>query len=751
MCAVEPGDPEHAGHAGDMPARSEGLSRAAEEELDEPDISSSERWTRVWLQRTITVALIVVVIPALFAVPAFQAEARIEEGEPAPRTVVAPDLIRVEDRDATERARRTAADAVSPVYELDEGAQAAIVQRVRDAFAAVREARQPVTVTPTPGAPQEQRTPSPEEQFEALLTRLPMLDDTGLQRLITLSDRQLADVEREAVQVSQQLAVQQIRPEEIRRVVEEQLPTQIAVRSFPPETATTVVRPIIEDALRPTVNVNAEETAARREQAREDVSPIVRSFARGSPIVRAGEVVDAVQIEALRQRGLQGSDPWSAALRWLLASLVTATVVSGYLRTHRRQVWRSPRRLLLLAGLVAGYAGLLSVGVRLASGNAPVWLFGVPAGALSMLATILLSPPVGLLLVIPVAVLTALAAPAAPGVVAFQTVAAMLAVPFVSRLSARGDLRRAAWQSTLLYGLIGGVFAGVFLGMEVVPHGLAAGLASGVLGAVIVNGSLPFLESLFGLVTATSLLDLADRNHPLLRELEEKALGTYNHSIMVSTLAERACRAIGADALLASTAALYHDIGKIRRPHFFIENQHGVNPHDELEPEISAVIIQEHVTDGVEMGTSHRLPPEVVEGIATHHGTTLVSYFYVRALRAAGGDESRVDERRFRYPGSKPQTREMAVLMLCDCSEGAIRAAAQADRDMSRERIQAIVDELVDERIDDGQLDESALTFRDLNIVRSSIVDTLSGIYHPRIEYPERIRRGGRRPRTRTA
>jgi cyclic-di-AMP phosphodiesterase PgpH len=180
-----------------------------------------------------------------------------------------------------------------------------------------------------------------------------------------------------------------------------------------------------------------------------------------------------------------------------------------------------------------------------------------------------------------------------------------------------------------------------------------------VITVVAVQGALPFLETLFRLPTVTALLDLADRNHPLLRELEAKALGSYNHSVMVASLTERACREVGANPLLGGVAALYHDIGKVRQPHYFIENQQGIaNPHDELEPIVSAIIIQNHVIDGVEMALEHRLPPEVVECIRTHHGTMVVSYFYDLAVQRAREGEV-VDQERSatRAAGRGPRRR----------------------------------------------------------------------------------------------
>jgi cyclic-di-AMP phosphodiesterase PgpH len=262
-----------------------------------------------------------------------------------------------------------------------------------------------------------------------------------------------------------------------------------------------------------------------------------------------------------------------------------------------------------------------------------------------------------------------------------------------------------------------------------------------VLVGVGVRGT-RLLGSLFSVPTATALPDLADRDHPLLRELEQEAPGTYIHSVMVATLTERACRAIDAEPLLGTVAALFHDIGKLRQPQYFIENQQGIaNPHDDLEPETSAVIIQDHVRDGVELAAQHGLPPEVVACIESHHGTMLVGYFHEQAVRAAGGDPDAVDEQHFRYPGPRPRSREAAVLLLADCCEATTRAMAMAQGTLTRGEIETTVDRLLQDRVDDRQFVESELTLRELHVARDTIVESLVGIYHPRIAYPERDER----------
>jgi putative nucleotidyltransferase with HDIG domain len=441
-------------------------------------------------------------------------------------------------------------------------------------------------------------------------------------------------------------------------------------------------------------------------------------------------------MSALRARGLEGADPWLTGARALALTAAIAASLSFYLRAYRPEMWSTARLVLLLSVLATLFALTLQAVVLLTSATGPL-VYLLPAGAFVMLTTILFYPPVGVLMTIPIATTTAFMTPSRPGVTVFAALTCLASVPLVSRLSARGDLRRAAWRSTLAYGAFAGVLAAVFDEPGQIGYAALAGLGAGILSAIIVNATLPFLESVFGVLTATSLLDLADRNHPLLRELEQKALGSYNHSVEVSKMTERAARTVGADSLLASVAALYHDIGKVQRPYFFVENQFGIdNPHENLEPEVSARIIKEHVTDGIQIARSYRMPSEIVEGIRTHHGTTLVGYFFRKAANAAP-EGATIDERPYRYDGRKPSSKEMAILMLADCCEGATRAAALADRNLTREAIASIVAGLIDDRVEDGQLEEANITFRELRSVRESFIESLCYVYHPRITYPE--------------
>lgn len=257
-------------------------------------------------------------------------------------------------------------------------------------------------------------------------------------------------------------------------------------------------------------------------------------------------------------------------------------------------------------------------------------------------------------------------------------------------------------------------------------------VASGVVGlgsVVIIMGGSYILGAAFGVSTRIQLMELAQLSHPLLRKLQEQAPGTFHHSVIVGNLAERAADLIGADSLLVRVGAYFHDIGKIAKPGYYIENQMGgANPHDRLDPGASARMVSEHVRAGLKLTARYRVPSRVRAFVPEHHGTRLVTYFY----RKASAEDPTIDPERFRYPGPKPQSRETAMVMLADSVEAVVRAS----RDRSHEKIDELVDGVVQERVTEGQLDECDLTLRDLKTIADSFKATLRGIYHPRIEYP---------------
>jgi putative nucleotidyltransferase with HDIG domain len=710
---------------------------------------------RLFQHRAAAATVLVLVVSLIVGLPAVGDGVSFRVGEPASESVPAPTEVRAVDAEATELARRAAAEAVDAILTVDVTAGQALVADLRGVFEATREVRTltvPPGTSPAPGAQQgTQIDPESEEddtvaldadqQRAALASRLVGVPSPVIAALVEVDDVELEVVEREAISIGQLLARQRIREDALATVLASTLSVELGLRSPPRDTGETIIRPLLEQYLRPNVIVDLEATAIARQRAAAAVDEVSQTWLPGQFIVREGEIVSPLQAVALRELEVGVVPVWRVLLTAAAAMLLLVAVGGVYLSRMQPFVWRSIKKLWLLTLLLVVFAAMVSGIDLLVDSTDSSWAFVVPVGALAMLVALMVHPVVGLAMMLPSVVLVLLVDAGSPGVALFAAAAVLISVPLTREITSRADLQRAVLRAGLSYPLLVLVIVLVFGPRDRLGVALLAGVLNGIVSALIVQGALPYLESLFRLPTVTALLDLADRNHPLLRELELKALGSYNHSVMVASLTERACRAIGADPLLGSVAALYHDIGKVRQPHFFIENQQGIaNPHDGLEPEVSAMIIINHVVDGVELAQSYRLPPEVVAAIGSHHGTMLVKYFYEEAVTAAGGDHGAVDEHAFRYHGDRPRSREAAVLLLADSCEATTRAMAMTRGTLPREDIEATVDALLEERLEDGQFDDAEITLRDLRTVRDTIVESLVGIYHPRIAYPSSTR-----------
>ncbi len=694
------------------------------------------------VRRAAAALLVVLVVPVLVTLGTFTDEAPLVVDEESPRTVVADRPVQVEDRAATEDARAQARLDVVPQTTIDLDAERDVLNGVRTPCTEIRLARTPVdeTTEGVGGQPTvSTRVPTEAEQFEAVRDQVTTLDDEALRLLVSLTDEQLDQVRDNTVDVVQELLGDGITEEELEDVLDVELTRQLNRRSWPEGVAQQVVAPLVRAEFQPTVEVDAAETQRLQDEAEAAVEPVVERWDEGDIVVEAGETVSEVQLQALEQLGEAGSEPGIAFVRALVAMVLVVSVFGLYLLRSQPQVWDDPGRLFVLSGTTIVAALLLYVAKVLVGAFGIAWWFVFPIGGIVLLIAVLTSPQVGMASVLPLATLALLFAPSVPALTILVTAVVVVAAPMVARISTRVGLRRASVRVALAAPVMAVVVAVVFgpRDQATIPTVAVAAAIGGIANVGLLQGLLPAFENVFRLATVTALLDLADRNHPLLRELEQKAMGSYNHSVMVASLAERCCREIGANHLLGQVAGLYHDIGKVRQPVFFIENQRGIaNPHDQLTPRMSAVIIQNHVVDGVEMAIEHRLPPDVVDCIASHHGTMRVGYFYKLALDAVGGDESRVDEAHFRYKGHKPRSKEAGVLLLADCTEAATRAMAMDRGTLPTDVISSTVDKLVRDRLDDGQFEDCELTFVEFQQVRDTLVEALTGIYHPRIGYP---------------
>lgn len=496
--------------------------------------------------------------------------------------------------------------------------------------------------------------------------------------------------------------------------------------------ATLATAEVSAEFLRFNKEVDAALTEQARQQAYDATEPVIVPFTAGTAIVRQGDIVTPVAWEALRTDGV--FQP--AALEFFaLGGVVTllVTVLSVYISRFRPAVWGQMRRLALF-GLMVVLAAVAARGIDLfASPDTPEVGYLLPAAAFGLMAAILFDARIAVLIAIAMGAVTAIATGDA-GYVLFSIVATVAPVPWVSTISARGELRTAVVFTTVALSAMAASIAWFFHGAEVALVAAGFGALNGILSGLVGTAALSFLEIMFDVTTNLRLLDLTDRNHPALRLLEERAIGTFNHSLMVGTLADRAARSIGANNLLARAAAYYHDLGKTENPQFFIENQFGaLNPHDRLPPGESAAIIRQHVIDGQKLVRRFRIPSDVAEGVTSHHGDGVMRYFYNKAVERDGEDN--VDINDFRHAGHKPRSKEMAIVMMADSVEGACRAIFQ-EQEPSAKAITDVVERIVGEKVADGQLSASDLTLGDLTATKAAFVDALIGHYHQRIPYP---------------
>jgi len=510
-----------------------------------------------------------------------------------------------------------------------------------------------------------------------------------------------------------------------------------------------MVRYFVGQFLLPNRTINVQATEERRAAARAAVEPVEVTVLENENIVREGDVVTELVYEKLQQYGLifGAGGPTAVVQQFLLGGLV-AWMLASYLYVSHAHLARARRNFMIIGGVIA----TVLLAARLV---VPAWEttpYGFPFAIAGIVLTLLFDRQLALVAVLVLAPLVGLQVDPSIGLSITMAVSGAAGV-FATQRAARSAV--FVWIGAavaLATTLAAGVFwfdhtdTGTWLEALQIP---LLSLLNGALASVLAFGIYQVLARLAHTTTPLQLVELTYPNQPLLHRLTREAPGTYHHSVVVATLVEAAAEDIGADPLLARVGAYYHDIGKVIRPYFFTDNQYErSNVHDELDARTSAALIIDHVRDGVKLAQEHRLPPQIIDFIAQHHGTMIVSYFYQRALHEDGD----VDIDAFRYPGPKPQRRETGLLMLADGVEAAVRASAQngklrparpadnGNHERTGTTIGDMVEQIVNDRVRAGQLDECPLTLRDIALIKASFVQTLQGIYHPRVEYPPAAR-----------
>lgn len=673
----------------------------------------------------------------LLVVPLLSFNRGISEGDIATRTLEAARDQTFESEGLTEAARRQAAEGVAEVgLPLDSDKRREQVDRL------TRYLEQVQAIVQRAADSKQSKL----EQVAQVASPAPMTNEARLT---------LIEMDRAALEAFSQRAIRAMTEVHNRPLTQEGIAARIdEYLAAPGSSVTAADRPVLGAVLRafvtPTFQVDTVATQAKRDEARANVSPVVVTYTRGQVIVNEGQRIKAEDIEALKATGVidEALDPYAIAGGGI-AALALGTLFAVY--TYLLQPFQAPyRRRMLLVGicLVAVLVGV-RVGLPLVTPDTDqrYFAFAFPVAAAAMVTAAFSDVSFAGLVAVATGLFAAFVGATEPQLAGSSFVGSLEALELSMAYVAGGlagaatvhradRVNRYAFAAVAVAVATGSVMAVFWLVGTPRPNenlgwiGLAAGL-NGVGSAVLSIGVFVLLSLALGVTTRLQLMELAQSDHPLLRRLQDEAPGTYHHSMLVGALAERAAATIGADALLVRVGAYYHDIGKLAQPGLYIENMHegDSSPHDTMEPAISAGVIRDHVTNGLEVARKHRLPQPIRDFIPQHHGTRLVTFFY----RKAAENGARPDAEAFRYAGPRPQTRETALVMLADSCE-AVARARQAD---TRAALDELVDGIFAERLAEGQLDECDITMRELQEAAASFKTTLRAVYHPRVQYPD--------------
>jgi putative nucleotidyltransferase with HDIG domain len=641
----------------------------------------------------------------------------VSEGQLATRDIVAPKAVEFESAIRTQEARDAASKAVPPQYSFTTENAITIAAAQQVAF--------------------EDRVKSVDTTFSAdltadgrrslLRTAVPGLSAEAKDTLAGLNAARWAAVRSEAARVLDATLRTELRDTEIAE-------TRARLSGFMAggldEHERMLAAELISPLVVPNSSFSADLTTTAQAAAAEKVEPVLVKVQPGEVIVRNGSPLTATDLETIDALGLRQTLPNVSSFGgWLALAVLIVLMLLTWIWRFRPAWWHRDNVLVLIGMLVVG----ATLALKITAGR-PTLPFFLPTAAIAMLLTILLDASIATIVIALVAII---GGAVNGGSLEFATYILLGGLAGIVSVR-RGDRLQVFVQAAVAVFVVNALVVTVFslLGARdlrgVVELWFAAATSAGGSGIATV-GTFAVLGSVFGILTVFQLLELANPSQPLLRRLLVETPGTYHHSLMVGNLAERAAAAIGADPLVTRVAAYYHDIGKLANPLAFIENQAGgENIHDQLDPEVSAAILKQHVVDGIDIAYKSRLPKALIAYIPQHHGTAIMGYFFARAKELAGPGGT-VDERKFRHAGPKPQSREAALIMLADSVEASVRSLASRDEPA----IRAMVSRIIEERIADGQFDECDLTLRDLERIKEAFVGQLLGMYHSRVAYPQ--------------
>ncbi|HZJ76077.1 MAG TPA: HDIG domain-containing protein [Oscillospiraceae bacterium] len=636
----------------------------------------------------------------------------LEAGQKAPENIQAPKDI--EDKTSTERAKQEVVNMVVPIYKLNPGVHVEVKKDIENFFSLVYRLRNDEDLIETEKI--AQLTSKNDLNIGMVNTKVAIT--APLERLEYLGSY-INEIVTQNMNAGIKVEDLQKQKNSIKEYITD-------LDEFDEELKDLAVS-IIYATIRPNKFLDEDATNREIELAMENVDKVI--IRKGDNIIKEGEIITVEKLELLRELGiLTDESKFDFVLYIGIAAiiLIIECLIIAYIAVFNKELLANPKRLLMI------YIIFVST-LIIADVLQGISIYLIPIATSAMLISILLESRLALLinlcLTILISIITGnniifiIMALAGGTVGAFSVINTQqrsnifisgIAVSIVNMVTivGIGFINSSEIMGTLILGFYG--------------------LLNGLFCSVLTVGSLPMWESIFNMVTPLKLLELSNPNQPILKKLLMEAPGTYHHSIIVGNLSESAADALGVNALLARAGAFYHDIGKTRRPYFFKENQlTSDNPHDKLDPYLSTTIIKDHVKDGVELAKKHKLPVEIRDFIEQHHGTTLVAYFYHEAK--IEGDGIDIDEKDFRYEGPKPQTKETAIVMIADSVEAAVRSLSSP----TQEKVEELIEKIIQDKLRDGQLDESNITLKELDKIKKSFLKVILSIFHERIEYPD--------------
>ncbi|MBE3127215.1 MAG: HDIG domain-containing protein [Candidatus Atribacteria bacterium] len=680
--------------------------------------------------------ILLIAITLVLSINFFPDKILLKEGQICTKDILSPGDFEFADVEATQNLREKAAKSIKEVYDLNLANIENVEKEIDSFFLKIEEYQEKIDEsskdTTAPIVETDSRLIDVELNEMAMANEIN--EDLGLyiSEQVIVGCLQLDNLSLEKIKVDTKSSLRKIMEQGIKKDdlenAKKQLIREISEISLDHHDAL-IASEIATSLLLPSLFLNEEGTEKRRQEAIASVDDVIRTIQKGQIIIRKGEVATSEGIAILNALGLKNPKiNFSNIVGIIMITAICLLVVFLYLSYFYPDIYKNVNKLILL-GIISIFVVLLAKIASQVSG------YLMPSASASMLIAISLSPNIAILLTVILSLLIGFIPGGGLNYILVSIISGIVAIYSIRKATQRSSLTRA-----------GLIIAGVNIitisalglisneGYYLILQNNLWGVLNGFLAVILTIGILPFLESYFDITTSFKLMELSNPNQPLLKKLILEAPGTYHHSIVVGNLSETAAEEIGGNGLLARVGAIYHDIGKIKRPYFFTENQEAYkNIHDDMEPSLSALVIASHVKEGIELAKKNKLPKDIIDIIAQHHGTNLITYFFHRALKENGSVNDAVAEENYRYSGPKPQTKEAGIILLADSLEAATRSL----NNPTASRIKNLAKEIIQKNLENGQLEECDLTLKDLDKIGDSFSRILTGMFHSRVEYPD--------------